>query len=405
MVGLNDRPLTQNPAIPQGREGLAGWCYTNAELYDLECETLFRRYWQLACHVADVPEIGDYVAFDLVGERALIVRGRDGVVRAFHNLCRHRASRVVAGETGNCPGVITCPFHAWSYELNGRLRGAAQPKSFPPLDKDEWGLKPLEMEIWNGFVFVRFQPGPQPSVASLMARFDEDVAPHDLENLVAVDGMLGSMESAPVNWKSVRDVDNEGYHVAMAHPGLHDLYGNNYTDEPMQGMTTRSVGVIDSSPSRLWSVRHYKALLDKLPEPWVSLPRQWIYMGLFPNTVIAMYPDSVIFYQDIPLGVGETAVRGGIYARPGEDRVTRLARKLSMRIDLLTAEEDKMLTVWSQEAIQSSAFDGIILSDLETGVRGYHDKLREVLPVTALANSPTPGTLSRVNAEFSGATY
>ena len=77
-------------------------------------------------------------------------------------------------------------------------------------------------------------------------------------------------------------------------------------------------------------------------------------MGLFPNTVIAMYPDSVIFYQDIPLGVGETAVRGGIYARPGEDRVTRLARKLSMRIDLLTAEEDKMLTVWSQEAIQSS---------------------------------------------------
>jgi phenylpropionate dioxygenase-like ring-hydroxylating dioxygenase large terminal subunit len=146
-------------------------------------------------------------------------------------------------------------------------------------------------------------------------------------------------------------------------------------------------------------------LLNKLPEPWVRLPRQWIYMGLFPNTVIAMYPDSVIFYQDIPLGVGETAVRGGIYARPGEDRVTRLARKLSMRIDLLTAEEDKMLTVWSQEAIQSSAFDGIILSDLEAGVRSHHDKLREVLPVTALANSPAPGTLSRVNAEFSKATY
>jgi len=83
----------------------------------------------------------------------------------------------------------------------------------------------------------------------------------------------------------------------------------------------------------------------------------------------------------------------------------RLARKLSMRIDLLTAEEDKMLTVWSQEAIQSSAFDGIILSDLETGVRGYHDQLRQVLPVTGLAHSPAPGTVNRVNAEFSGAVF
>ena len=224
----------QNSNIPQGREGLSGWCYTSPELYELECDSLFRNHWQLACHTSDVPEVGDFVTFDIVGERALIVRGRDGTVRAFHNLCRHRASRVVAGERGTCPGVITCPFHAWTYELDGRLRNPAQPKSFPPLDKDEWGLKPLEMEIWHGFVFVRFQPGPQPSVSEILSRFDEQIAPHDPASVVAVEGALGSMESAPVNWKSVRDVDNEGYHVAMAHPGLHDLYGKNYTDEPMQ---------------------------------------------------------------------------------------------------------------------------------------------------------------------------
>lgn len=384
----------------KGREGLPGWCYTNPELYDLECQELFRSHWQLACHIADVPQPGNYVSFDIVGERALIIRDREGVVRAFHNLCRHRASRVVAGEQGSCPGVITCPFHAWTYELNGRLRNPAQPKSFPPLDKDEWGLKPIEMEIWHGFVFVRFQPGPQPSVADIMGRFEDEVAPHDPTNLVAVEGALGSMEAAPVNWKSVRDVDNEGYHVPMAHPGLHDLYGNNYVDEPLEGMTSRSVGVIDDKPSKLWSVRHYKKLLSMLPEPWASLPRQWLYLGMFPNTVLAFYPDAVIFYQDIPLGVGKTAIRGGIYARPGEDRVTRLARKLSMRIDLLTAEEDKMLTVWAQEAIQSSAFDGIILSDLEQGVRGFHDALRQKLPVTGLSHAPETGSLARINAEL-----
>ena len=147
-----------------------------------------------------------------------------------------------------------------------------------------------------------------------------------------------------MNWKSVRDVDNEGYHVPMAHPGLHDLYGKDYIDEPMQGMTNRSVGVIDDSFRTLVVCPALQKLLTMLPEPWASLPKQWVYLGLFPNTVIAFYPDAVIFYQDIPLGVGETAVRGGIYARPNEDRVTRLARKLSMRIDLLTAEEDRMLT-------------------------------------------------------------
>ena len=118
---------SNNHLIPPEREGLASWCYTHEELYQLECDTLFRRHWQIACHSADVPNAGDYVAFDLVGERALIVRGKDGVVRAFHNLCRHRASRVVAGESGNCPGVITCPFHAWSYDLDGRLEEQQNP--------------------------------------------------------------------------------------------------------------------------------------------------------------------------------------------------------------------------------------------------------------------------------------
>ena len=82
------RHVTENARIPQGREGLSGWCYTNPELYALECDTLFRNHWQLACHVSDLAETGDFVTFDIVGERALIVRGRDGVVRAFHNLCR-----------------------------------------------------------------------------------------------------------------------------------------------------------------------------------------------------------------------------------------------------------------------------------------------------------------------------
>ena len=384
--------------VTAGREGLPGWCYANPELYDIECDVLFRRHWQLACHASDIAGKGDFITFDLVGERALIIRGRDGEIRAFHNLCRHRGSRVVADEKGTCPGVITCPFHAWSYELDGRLRSPAKPRSFPDLDPVEWGLKPIEMEIWHGFVFVRFQPGPQPSVKEMLASIEGEITPYDLDGLVPDEDGLYCMESAPVNWKSVRDVDNEGYHVPMAHPGLQDLYGKNYIDESISGYVSRSVGVIDDGPVRLWSVRQYKTLISNLPEPLSGLPRQWVYFGLFPNSVLAVYPDSVIFYQDIPKGVGKTSIRGGIYRRKNEDRVTRAARFLSGRIDLLTAEEDRMLTIWSQEAMASSAYDGMILSDLETGVREYHDKLREIIPVMGLKAPPPPGQVAGINA-------
>ena len=139
----------QDPAEPKrvppdwDRGGLPAWTYFSRELLEIEEELLFRRHWQLVCHVADLPEPGDFQTLDIAGERALIVRGRDGAIRAFHNLCRHRGSRVVAEEQGNLRNVIICPFHGWTYDLEGRLRWVAQPRALPPLDADEWGLKAL----------------------------------------------------------------------------------------------------------------------------------------------------------------------------------------------------------------------------------------------------------------------
>jgi phenylpropionate dioxygenase-like ring-hydroxylating dioxygenase large terminal subunit len=133
----------------------------------VEKDALFRRHWQIACHISDVPNPGDYISFDMCGERALVMRDKEGEVRAFHNLCRHRGARVLAGDRGECPHVITCPFHGWSYNLDGTLRSPAVPSSLPKLDPVEHGLKPIEMEIWHGFVFLRFLPGDQPSVATI----------------------------------------------------------------------------------------------------------------------------------------------------------------------------------------------------------------------------------------------
>ena len=382
------------------RGGLPPWTYHNEELTELEKDVLFRRHWQLACHVSDVAEPGEWVAFDMAGERALVVRGTDGRIRAFHNLCRHRGSRVVAGSRGRCDRMITCPFHGWRYNLDGTLRGPAFPDSLPQLDRIEHGLKPVEMDVWMGFVFIRFLPGEQPAVSRMLARHDAEAAPYATDAMVPADDEFWTQEIA-VNWKAVRDVDNEGYHVPVAHPALQDLYGANYYDEPLVDGTTRSFGEITGRPGRLWSVRHYKSILPERAGLPPTHRRAWLYIGLFPNTVIAFYPDSALFYQEHPLGVRRTVQRGATYRYRKESRELRLARYLSGRIDRVTGREDSQLVEWTWEAMASSAFDGIVLSDREYLVRSYHDALRATIPVTTLEHAPPAGTLSETNDRMS----
>jgi len=390
--------MTADIALPKDwdRSGLPGWAYFSQELFELECETLFKTHWQFVCHVNEAADIGAYVTFDVAGERAMVIRGHDGILRAFHNLCRHRGSRIVPEARGVCNKAMVCPYHGWAYNLDGGLRGIANRDSFPPMQAEKWGLKPLEMEIWNGLVFIRFQAGPQPSVAEVLARFDDEIAPYDLANMVPTDS--NSMDDLlPVNWKSVRDVDNEGYHVRQAHPGLHQLYGDGYFDEPYVNGTSRSVGTFNEAYGHRWSVRKYREILpeaDRLPQ---HQRRQWIYFGMFPNFVLGLYPDSVIYYQEVPQSAEQTVQRGMCYRRAKESREMKAARYLSGRIDRDTAEEDQMLMVWSCEATKSSAYDGVILSDLEYGVKTYHDHLRQLLPVMEQPVPPKPGQMAHVN--------
>ena len=147
------------------RRGLPAWTYRSQAMFDLEREEIFLRHWQVAGHTCDIPAPGDWLSFDLLGERAVVMRGQDGVVRAFHNLCRHRGARVVQGDKGHCKGAVVCPFHGWVYNLDGTLRGAAVPTSFGAMDRAKFGLKPIELEVFHGFILLRFNPGPQPGAA------------------------------------------------------------------------------------------------------------------------------------------------------------------------------------------------------------------------------------------------
>ena len=386
-----------NVAVPNDwdRSGLPGWSYHSPALLELEKEHVFRKHWQIVGHISDLPNPGDYLAMDVVGERALVVRGKDGEVRAFHNLCRHRGSRVVAESQGTCKNALVCPFHGWVYNLDGTLRGAARPRSFPDLDKTEFGLMPLELEIWMGFIFIRFRERGQPSVAELMAPVAEEISHYDVPDMVPSYGIW--TQTTPVNWKSVRDVDNEGYHVAMAHPALQDLYGSTYFDEPFVNGVSRSFATYNPHAGRRWSVRNYLKVApqpERLPE---HLRRAWVYYGLFPNTVVALTPETAQFYQEFPLSTGETLLRGAIYRYRDETREEAAARYLAFRIDRDTMAEDVQLSVWSNESMLSDAFQGFYLSDLEFGVRTHHDHLRQALPVLGLETAPDEKDMANLN--------
>ncbi|MEO3389242.1 aromatic ring-hydroxylating dioxygenase subunit alpha [Mesorhizobium sp. CAU 1741] len=378
------------------RRGLPGWSYHSQALLELEKEHVFRTHWQIVGHVSDVPDAGDYLTLDMVGERALVLRGKDGVVRGFHNLCRHRGSRVVADERGSCKNALVCPFHGWVYNLDGTLRGAARPRTFPDLDKAEFGLKPLDLEIWMGFIFVRFREGPQPSVADLLRPVEEEMAHYRSETMVPTTGMW--TQESPVNWKSVRDVDNEGYHVAMAHPALQDLYGATYYDEPFVNGMSRSFATFNPHAGRRWSVKRYVSLCKPREHLPPDLARAWVYYGLFPNAVIAATPELVQFYQEFPLSTGKTLLRGAVYRYADEDRQAAAARYLATRIDRDTTAEDVQLTIWSNESMRSGAFEGFFLSDLEYGVRTHHDHLRAHLPVLDLESAPPEKDITGLNA-------
>lgn len=133
--------------------------YRDPDVFARERERVFARSWLFLGLERDLTEPGDYLADDLAGYPVLAVRGADGELRAFHNVCRHRAGPLVTDTAGRCAGELVCKYHGWRYALDGRLRSARDFGVLPGFDPREYGLFPLKVETWRGFVFVNADPG------------------------------------------------------------------------------------------------------------------------------------------------------------------------------------------------------------------------------------------------------
>jgi phenylpropionate dioxygenase-like ring-hydroxylating dioxygenase large terminal subunit len=372
--------LPRRDADAKDDQSLPGWVYHDPEYFRVEMARLIRPAWQIVCHASDVAAPGDWRTLDILGESVLVIRGADGAIRAFANVCRHRGSRLVDGEAG-CAKRLTCPYHAWTYAADGRLVGVPQREDYPGLDPAALGLIPVELENWRGFLFVRLERGG-PSVAEMMAPCEAEVAPYCFEELQAI-GRI-TLRPRDVNWKNVADNYSDGLHINVAHPGLTRLFGAGYGIEA-GAHVDRMWGDLLERPSVNPSERAYQHFL---PE---GAGRRWLYFKLWPNVAIDIYPDQVDFMHFVPVGPTETLIREISYAIPDERREMKAARYLNWRINRRVNAEDTALIRRVQQGMGSSYYRPGPLGTSEVCLRSFAGKLRRLIPETRFDAPPPPG--------------
>lgn len=378
--------LNESAADPLDGWSLPAWTYADPEFAGVEAARIFRPSWQIVCHESDVAQPGDWHSLDYIGESVIVVRGSDARLRAFTNVCRHRGSRLVDGARG-CARKLVCPYHAWTYELDGRLTGVPDSASYPTLDRERAGLAPVELELWQGFVFVRLA-GDGPSVAAMMAPYAEQIAPYRFADLRA----LGRVTLRPrdVNWKNVGDNYSDGLHIAVAHPGLTRLFGKSYGVEA-EPHVDRMWGDLIDKPSANWSERLYQRLLPPVPHLPPANQRRWLYFKLWPNIAFDIYPDQVDFMQWLPTGPTSCIIREISYVLPDERRGMRAARYLNWRINRQVNAEDTRLITRVQQGMASETFTMGPLSDKEVCLKNFCRRVRAIIPEARQERAPPAG--------------
>jgi phenylpropionate dioxygenase-like ring-hydroxylating dioxygenase large terminal subunit len=358
--------------------------YADPRFFELEREKIFRQSWHIMGHISEAPNAGDYVTLDVLGERVVTLRGQDGALRSFHNVCRHRAAKIAPESRGACGNRLVCPYHAWSYGLDGRLAGIPKWQGFEDLDKTRYGLVPVEQEIFHGFIFVRFEKG-LPPVAEMMAPYAAELEPYALETLVP-NGRV-TMRPRKVNWKNVADNYSDGMHITVAHPGLTRLFGATYKIEAKEWVDKMS-GELQQNASGNWSERAYQSLLGNLTHVPAHLRRSWVYYKLWPNVALDIYPDQVDFMQFIPVSPTETLIREIAYVHPHASRELSAARYLNWRINRQVNAEDTSLISGVQAGMSSSSYTSGPLSPKEVCLASFAKRMRALIPESRLERAP-----------------
>ncbi len=277
--------------------------YTSPEVFAEERERIFARRWLCVGREDRIPESGDYMVQELGRDSVIVLRDEAGGLRAFHNVCRHRGTRLCEEHGGRFSSTIQCPYHAWTYGLDGRLIGAPSSNDMEGFRKADWPLFPVTVATWEGFVFLNLAEEPEPFAeawAPLFGRFERFNLPRlKVARTIEYD--------VRANWKLLFQNYSECYHCGPVHPPLAKLTPptsgeNDLTEGPFTG----GFMVINRGHESLtMSGRACGVAVGELPEEDL---RRVYYYAIFPNMLLSLHPDYVMFHTLWPEATDRTRI-------------------------------------------------------------------------------------------------
>jgi Rieske 2Fe-2S family protein len=355
---------------------LAGAYYTDPEVFAREQQAIFERMWFCAVRASDLATPGAFRKVQVGRESVLVIRGRDGALRAFLNICRHRGAQLCTEPSGEIKRNLQCPYHAWTYGLDGRLVAAPNLTKMPDVDRVEYGLHKVHLREWLGYAWV--------SLADEPPSFEDDVQGSVVERL----GDLASIEryetedlevgkrityDVAANWKLIIENFMECYHCATIHPELTEVlpeFADGFAAQYFVGH-----GAEFAEDAQGFTVDGSEGF-GRLPGVADEQDRRYYAITVKPTVFINLVPDHVIVHRMFPLAVDRTVVEcDWLYSKD----VVASGKDVSRSVELFhrVNEQDFEACVRTQPAMSSRAYrDGGVLVPAEHHIGAFHDWLQ-----------------------------
>lgn len=327
--------------------------YTDPARLELEMNMLLRRYPLIVAHSSEVPKPGDFKTDEIMGTPILLTRDREGKIKAFVNACRHRGTKLVWEEKGEKTRAFVCPYHAWTYSIDGKLVGVPRPEAFPSVCKETHSLAELHCEERQGLIFVQLSPdAPKMDIDAYMGEML-----HDLKECDIADYAVYKSDTyiKNTNWKLAFDVFLENYHTPRTHT------------KTIWQVFLDNVAVYDRFSPHLRCLIPKRSILNAKgtdpqtdPEAWNLREHATMLYVMFPTTMMAVLVDHVAIFQSYPIGVDKC-----------ELRVFSLAPKALMNDEAARDEWDKSLYVVGKVLDEDSARSEAIQKTLLSGANKH----------------------------------
>jgi choline monooxygenase len=330
--------------------------YFDPEVYEAEKRDIFARTWQVVGYHDRVKSVGDYFTTELLGEPLMIVRGTDGELRAFYNVCRHRAGP--AAEGCGSRKLFRCGYHGWTYDLNGSLINATEIEGVAGFRREDFALVPVRVEEWFSFLFVNLDADAPPMNESIGA-LSGQVQKFPITGMKLFERRTYDMRC---NWKTYVDNYLEGYHLPSVHPALNrELDYNAYTVEPHENYVRQFSPIRGPQPGDVTPRRYQEAREDLTTA----------YFWIFPNWMLNCYPDNISLNIVLPVSPQRSIAIFEWYL-PERDHGSPAA-KASVEFSHQIQVEDVAICETVQKNLGSRSYSrGRLSVRQEKGVHAFH---------------------------------